>query len=142
VEKPLVLYGRGVNERHAMNEQWDFCFGFTAAGVGDAGGRSCRWMAAAPRGSCCACARRPHFAAQWLDQEFVERIRAPVSGVSQHLARTITPLLLMTGQAAHAAGASRRLPATCPAAPVTGDLACALGSDTAPLPLANQISFP
>jgi len=37
--------------------------------------------------------------------------------------RTITPMPLMTGHAAIAAGGSQRLPDTCAAAPVTGDLA-------------------
>ena len=55
------------------------------------------------------------------------------------MARTITPMPLMTGHAAFAAGASQRQPDTCAAAPVTGDLAwCALGTIPPLLPLRTR----
>ena len=55
------------------------------------------------------------------------------------MALTITPMPLMTGHAALAARASQRLPDTCVAAPVTGDLAwCALGPKPPLLPLRTR----
>jgi hypothetical protein len=55
------------------------------------------------------------------------------------MARTITPMPLMKGHAAIAAGASQRLPGTCAAAPVNGELAWrALGAIPSLLPLRTR----
>ena len=128
-----------MNERHAANTHGDFRDGCTTARDGESGGRRCRWTAAAPLGSYCP--RAPPAALQWRAQRWLDEniVSEFVHRWLLAMARTITLMLLMMGHAALAAGASQRLPDTCAAALLTGDLAwCGLGAIPPLLPLRTR----